>query len=95
MIRFLASAAVIAIGVERFARWANRRAEGQLDKMQEAAFSSPGAEAPVPADVIVGALGLLLGHLALGKLLGLPGWQSWVSLMLGSAAGLFWHQRKG
>lgn len=95
MIRFLGSTAAFAVGMSRFLQWARQRSEGQIDKMQEAAFSSPGAEAPVPMDVLVGGLGLLFGHMALGKVLGLRGWQRWLSLILGSAVGVILLQRKG
>ena len=42
--------------------WSRRQTEDQIDKMQAAAFNTPGMEAPVPPLVIVAGIGLLFGY---------------------------------
>ncbi|MEZ4580212.1 MAG: hypothetical protein R3A10_00925 [Caldilineaceae bacterium] len=45
--------------------------------MQEAAFNTPGAEAPVTPSIVMGGIGLLFGHFVVGRrLLRLRGWQA-------------------
>jgi hypothetical protein len=96
MIKFLLSLLYSATSLSFFLEWAQGRAEGQIDKMQDAVFNTPGAEAPVPPDVVLGGVGLLATYLVLGKVLGLAGWQTFLSLVLGIAAGtVLFVQRKG
>lgn len=95
MLNFLLSLLYSAVSLSFFWEWAQGRAEGQIDKMQDAVFNTPGAEAPVPPDVVLGGVGLLATHFVLGKLLKLSGWQSFLSLVLGIGVGVALVQRKG
>lgn len=89
MIRFLLSGVLAALLTPAFINWSQDQAEEQLDKMQEAAFDTPGAEAPLPP-VVFGALAaFLVGHFLLARLIfRLGAWSSFFSLILGGLAGL-------
>jgi hypothetical protein len=97
MIKFLLSLLYSALSLSFFLGWARQRAEGQIDKMQDAVFNTPGAEAPVPPDVVMGGIGLVATHFIFGqKVLGLAGWQSFLSFGLGIVAGVaIYLQQKG
>lgn len=87
--KFLTSILTTAAALQLFLRWARTRAEGQIDKMQDAVFNTPGAEPPLTPDVAVTGAALLGAHFVLGqKALGLRGWQAVLSLLLGIAAGV-------
>lgn len=88
VIRILISALGLALGLPIYLRWANALAEQQIDKMQEAAFNTPGVESPLTPGVLGGGAALVGGHLLLGRLLGLRVWQALISLLLGAAAGI-------
>jgi hypothetical protein len=88
MIRLWTSSALLALLLPVLAAWGQEQTEQQIDKMQEAAFNTPGAEAPVPGTVLAAGAGLLVGHFVVGKLLlRLRIWQTILSLLLGLAAG--------
>ncbi|MCS6826182.1 MAG: hypothetical protein NZ553_06160 [Caldilinea sp.] len=88
-LRTLLSAALTALALPFYLRWAGDQAEAQIDKMQRAVHFTPGAEAPVPAEVAAGALGLCVGHFVVARALRL-GWPAaFCSLLLGVAIGLF------
>ncbi len=89
MLKFLISTLFTAILLPFYLFWGRIRSEAQIDKMQAAAFNSPGVEAPVPPAVMAAGLGVLGSHLAMGRALGLRGWQSLLSLLLGSTIGIF------
>ena len=88
MVRIILSALLSALAVPFFVKWIRGEVENQLDKMQEAVFNTPGAEAPVPPTVILGGAGLLAGHFVTARLLGLRFWQAFVSLVLAVGAGI-------
>ncbi|MCB0044217.1 MAG: hypothetical protein KDD92_02175 [Caldilineaceae bacterium] len=67
--------------------WGRARTEEQISLMQEAAFNTPGAAAPVPPEVVAAGGGALFGHFTLARLMGLSAGQSWLSLFLGVATG--------
>jgi hypothetical protein len=89
MLKFLLSLLYSTVSMPLFLGWAQQRIERQLDKMQDAVFNTPGAEAPVPPDVVLGGIGLVATHFAFGqKVLGLHGWQAFLSFGLGIVAGM-------
>ena len=89
VIRIWGSSFLLAALTPALFLWARRQSEEQIDKMQEAAFNTPGAEAPIPATVPAAAAGLLAGHFVVGRaVFGLRIWQSVLSLLLGLAAGV-------
>ena len=89
MFKFLTSTLTTAAALPLFLAWARGRAEGQIDKMQDAVFNTPGAESPVTPDVAVAGAGFLGAHFVLGqKLLGLRSWQALLSLLLGLGIGV-------
>lgn len=72
-----------------FLMWGKGQADAQIDKMQEAAFNTPGMESPVPPQVMVAGIGLLVSHFVFGQLLlRLKNWQVMSSLLLGSMSGV-------
>ena len=98
MIRFLFSTASLVLIVPVFLDWAKAESEQQIDKMQEAAFNTPGVEAPLPGRVLAGAAILLVGHLVAGRLiLRLSPVAAFLSLLLGGTAGVgaFFLRRAG
>jgi len=88
MTRFLISALYPTVLLPLYLNWARRQAEKQIDKMQDAAFNTPGAEAPIPpAVIVVGAAGLV-GHVFLGRaVLKLSLGRTLLSLAAGAALG--------
>ena len=87
MIRIILSVIYNAATWFQFLDRAWSQTEGQIDKMQDAAFDTPGAAPPVPPAILVAGAGVLAGHFALSKILRLRPWQSVLSLALGIAAG--------
>ena len=87
MFRFLVSVLLNAVAWFVFLDWSWKQAEGQIDKMQAAAFNTPGAAAPIPPAVVGVGTGVLLGHVLLSSVLRLGAERSWLSLLLGGAAG--------
>lgn len=71
--------------------WGRGQAEEQIDKMEAAAFDSPGAEPLVTPPVMLAGVGLVLANLMLGRILGMRIWQRALSLAAGiiGGAGLF------
>ncbi len=93
MLSFLASTLITALGVAAFLDWSGRQAERQIDRMQEAAFNTPGAEAPLPPQVMLGGLAIALVHFVAARLLGVHRGWAFFSLLIGGALGglLFWR----
>ena len=87
--KFLTSVAFSAILVPLYLVWGRSTVEAQIDKMQEAAFNTPGTEAPVTPFVIMAGVALLSGHFVWGRLIGLRTWQSVGSLIIGAAIGIY------
>ena len=96
MIKFLLSTLSTALLLPFFIHWGVGQTNKQLDKMQEDAFDTPGADSPITPPMVLGTLGIIVGHFVAGGLFGLRFWQSIVSFVLGltSAVGLFmvWFQ---
>ncbi len=89
MPKFILSTLYTALLLPIFLRWGRQQAEMQIDKMQESVFNTPGAEAPVPPLVLIGALGLIGSHFFFARrALHLKGWQALVSWLLGLLLGL-------
>jgi hypothetical protein len=91
MLRWIVSTICLALLLPAYLAWGRRQAEGQIDKMQAAVFNTPGVEAPLPLPVILAGAGLFGGHFVLARRLGLRGWQAWLSLLLGSGAGVIFY----
>ena len=87
MIRFLLSTISTSIALPFFVRWGVSATEAQIDKMQEASFNTPGAEAPVPPAVFAGGIALLGAHFLLGRSVKLKSWQSVLSLFSAAVLG--------
>lgn len=92
MFSFLATTLITALGIAVFLDWSGRQAERQIDRMQEAAFNTPGAEAPIPPQVMLGGLTIVLVHFVAAWLLGMRRGRACFSLLIGGALGglLFW-----
>ena len=86
--RMMMSAALTALAVPFYLGWSSTQADLQLDKMQKAVHFTPGAESPVPPEVLAGAAGLSVSHFPGGRLLGLRWWQAIFSLLIGVALGV-------
>lgn len=98
LLRFLISALYSALLTPIYLLWAQQQADAQIDKMQEAAFNTPGAESAVTPAMALGGAGVLASQLFVGRaLLRLSGVQSIASLLLGSSVGaiIFWKQLRG
>ncbi len=97
MVKFILSTLATAAALPALLSWAQGRAEGQIDKMQDAVFNTPGAESPVTPDVALAGVGFVSAHFVLGqKVLGLRGWQTILSLLLGIGIGIgLFFQWKG
>ncbi|HHY58114.1 MAG TPA: hypothetical protein GYA08_22070 [Chloroflexi bacterium] len=85
--RMMMSAALTALAVPFYLRWSSAQAELQLEKMQKAVHFTPGAEAPLPPEVLAGAAGVTISHFAVGRLFGLRWWQAILSLLIGVVLG--------
>jgi len=88
MLKFFLSTLFTAALLPLFLAWSRGQTEGQIDKMQEAAFDTPGMESPVTPPMLMGGVGLVAGHFLVGGWLGLKGWQRLLSLVAGGAAGV-------
>lgn len=89
MIRLLLGILISAAAWFEFLGWAWGETEDQIDKMQDAAFETPGAEAPVPMAVFMAALSVIAGHFTVGRLLRMRRWQTFLAMVAGAAAGAF------
>lgn len=85
--RFLLSLLATSGILPVYLQWSREQAEEQIERMQEAAFNTPGAESPVPAPVLLAGAGVLTGHFLIARLLRLRAWQAFLSLVLGVAGG--------
>ena len=59
MFKFLFSVALAFIATFVYVLWARNKSESQIGKMQLNAYNSPGAESPVPKEVMASALGAI------------------------------------
>ncbi|MEM7129097.1 MAG: hypothetical protein AAF702_22385 [Chloroflexota bacterium] len=86
--RFLTSSSLFAIALWFFLGWSKKQTEERLDRIQKAAFNTPGVESPLPASVIMVGLGGVGVHFLLAKrLFGLKTFQSIVSVVVGVMVG--------
>lgn len=88
MPKFILSTLFTAVLLPLFLSWSREQTEGQIDKMQEASFNTPGMESPITPPILAGGAGLLVGHFIVGGWLGQKGWQSFLSLLAGIGAGV-------
>ncbi len=57
IIKFVFSVVLAAVATFGYVIWARKKSEGQIGKMQMNAYNSPGAESPVPKEVLASAMG--------------------------------------
>jgi hypothetical protein len=88
MLRLLVALAYPIFLIPLYLDWSRGQAEDQIDKMQQAVFNSPGAEAPVPPPVVVGGALLLLGYWGVTRLFGVRGWQRFWGVVIGAPIGV-------
>lgn len=87
-VRFLLSLAYPILVTPLYLDWSRRQAEQQIDKMQEAVFNTPGAEAPLPPMVILAGVGVTTGYGLWSKLLGMRRGWGLLALILGAPVGI-------
>lgn len=87
--KYLFSITFSALLVPLYLAWGRSQVEAQLDKMQAAAFNTPGVEAPVASSTVMAGFALVTGHFFWARLLGMRIRQSVTSLLVGSVIGLF------
>jgi hypothetical protein len=87
MLRFLLATLINTAITWFFVDWSGRQAEGQIDKMLDAVFNTPGVEPPIPPAVLAGGGGLLVAQLVLNRLLGLRAAASILSILIGGGLG--------
>jgi len=94
MLKFLLSALYLAALLPMYLMWSRAEIEHQLDKMQEAVFNSPGAEAPLTPAIVVGGITLLTSHVVIARRgLHLSLVASLMSMVAGGIAGFVgWQQ---
>jgi hypothetical protein len=88
MIRFILCLLYPLLLIPLYLDWSRAQAEGQIDKMQQSVFNTPGSEAPVPPVVVIGGVGLLAGYGLWARLLRLPGWARFLAMLLGAPLGV-------
>jgi len=88
MLRWLLAFAYPIFLTPLYLDWSRRQTEGQIDKMQAAAFNTPGMAAPVPPLVIGAGVCLLAGYWLLTRLFGVQGWMRAVGVLLGVPIGV-------
>lgn len=87
MIRFLICLLYPLLLTPIYLTWGRDQAETQIDKMQQAVFNTPGAEAPLPPRVLVAGLGVTTGYALWSRLLGIRRGWSVLALVLGAPVG--------
>ncbi|MCX6050806.1 MAG: hypothetical protein NT075_37430 [Chloroflexi bacterium] len=89
MAKFILSTLYTALLLPIYLHWSRQQTEHQIDKMQEAVFNTPGAEAIVTAPVLLGGVMLLIFHfLVARRALNLKTWQGILSLFVSIGVGL-------
>ena len=91
MLRFLINTFLTGLAVAFFLKWGREQAESQVDKMQAAVHGTPGAEPPVPPEVLVAGVGLLGGHWLVARTLGLNFAAAMLSLVAAIGAGFGYY----
>ncbi len=94
MRKFFFSTLYLAALLPLYLIWSRAQIEGQIDKMQEAVFNSPGAESPVTPPLIIAGITLLTSHMVIARRgLQLSLVAALGSLLLGGTVGfLGWYQ---
>ena len=88
MLQFLISTLYPILLLLQYLKWSKRRIDLQIEKMQEASFNTPGAEAPIPPEVALGGMALVAGHFLVGRWMLRMKWIPTVlSLLLGGVLG--------
>lgn len=89
MLQYLFGILSPALLLPQFLHWAKGRIDLQIEKMQEASFSTPGTEAPIPPEVVLGGMAFAAGHIVLGRvILRMRFIHIVLSLLLGSLLGI-------
>lgn len=89
MIPFVLSTLFFTFLLRQYLTWSKGRIDLQIEKMQEASFNTPGTEAPVPPEVLMGGGALVAGHFLLGRWILRMGFLlTLLSLILGGFAGV-------
>lgn len=88
LFRIMVSATLTGVATPFYLHWADQQSEIQLDKMQKAVHFTPGAEPPLPNEVLAGAVGLGVSHFAVGRALRLGWLQAFLSLIIGIVLGV-------
>jgi len=88
-IRFVVGVLLAAISAYLFGGWAQAESEQQIGKMQLNAYNTPGAESPVPPQVVASGAALLSSlWMAERRVLRLPGGVALLALLLGLGGGI-------
>ena len=86
MIKFLLSTLSTAALLPYFIQWGVGQTNKQLNKMQEDAFDTPGADSPITPPMLLSTMGVIVSHFVAGRgLFRLRFWQSMASLIFGTA----------
>jgi hypothetical protein len=89
MIKFLIGILYLTFSTPLYLGWARQRTDQQISKMQQAAFNTPGAEAPITPDVLLGGLALLWSHFIFGqKVLRMSALPTFFTFIFGLIAGI-------
>ena len=87
MLKFTLSTLFTTALLPLFLFWSRAQTEGQIDKMQEAAFNTPGMESPITPPMLAGGVGFMVGHSVWGGWFGQQGWLAVLVLRAGWGAG--------
>ena len=89
MLHYILGTLYPALLLPHYLRWAKGRIDLQIKKMQEASFSTPGTEPPIPPEVVLGGVALAVGHMVLGRaILRMRYIHILLTLLLGSLLGI-------
>jgi hypothetical protein len=89
MIRFLVSTTLYAGIAALYLRWGGDQVRRQMTRMQDAAFNTPGTEAPIPPTVFLSGILVFSGQTWFAsKVLKLGRVKTVLSLLIGSGVGL-------
>lgn len=87
--RFIVNTFIFSFLLSYLLRWAKQEADQRLEQMQDSAYDTPGAESPVPPQVVLGAMGLVGGHFVLGSsILKQQKRTTFLSFIIGSLVGV-------
>jgi len=93
-IRVGASMIYLAAVLPIYLQWSRQQAEGQIDKMQEAVFNTPGAESAITPSIVIGGVTLLSSHFIIArKGLALDNGEALATMFLGGVFGFLLFRR--